>query len=457
LAEAKRCLRCTCDACVWYSPLMNYFKKFPRRIADEVKITINPSSLDGQATVATRLISTCNHCGLCKEVCPVNIDVGRFLLQSHREMHKKGAMPWAFHDFYLRDMEFSNSEAELIRLPHGYEKSRFVFFPGCQLGASDPRYVTLSYRFLIEHFPDTALMLHCCGAPADWAGDEKIHSKVLAKIRTTWTNLGKPMFVFACPMCKQMFKQYLPEIHGEFLYNLIKEEGTGPVRYFNNETASVFDPCASRYEPDVQRTVRELATKAGFNLEPLPMEGKLAECCSFGGQVAVAYPPYATNMVKTRIEQSEKPYITYCVNCRDIFSSAGKQTWHILDIIFGLKNGSRVQPTLSERRNNRLQLKYHILKEFWKEGNVMEKTEKEISISPELKEKLNKALILENDIYSVIEDCEKSGRKVYDPEAGTFSGHMLIGKMTYWVVYSVNQDGTFELRNAYCHRMKIEE
>ena len=172
-------------------------------------------------------------------------------------MHEKGAMPWAFHDFYIRDMEFSNSVANLTRLPQGYDKSRFVFFPGCQLGASDPRYVTLSYRFLIDHFPDTALMLHCCGAPADWAGNEAMHSKVLDKIRTDWTNLGKPTAIFACPMCKQMFNQYLPEINGEFLYNLIEEEGIGPVRYFNNDTASVFDPCASRYEPGVQRTVRE--------------------------------------------------------------------------------------------------------------------------------------------------------------------------------------------------------
>lgn len=87
----------------------------------------------------------------------------------------------------------------------------------------------------------------------------------------------------------------------------------------------------------------------------------------------------------------------------------------------------------------------------------MGKTGKEFIISKELKEKLNKELILENDIYNVIENCEQSGRKVYDPEAGTFSGHLQIGKMTYWVEYRVKQEYAFELINAYCHRMKIEE
>ncbi len=455
-AEAKRCLRCACNACVRYSPLMNYFKKFPKRIAEEVEITIHPGTLDGNGTVATRLISTCNHCGLCKEVCPENIDVGEFLLQSHRTMHEKGAMPWAFHDFYLRDMEFSNGEAALSKLPPGYDRSRYVFFPGCQLGASDPRYVTHSYQFLTGHSPDTALMLGCCGAPADWAGDEATHQKTLAKIRTDWINLGKPKAILACPMCKQMFRKYLPEIEVEFLYNLIDEDGIDPVKYFKEETASVFDPCASRYEPDLQCTVRELAAKAGFNIEPLPMEGRLAECCSYGGQVAVTYPPYASHMVKTRIEQSDNPYITYCINCRDIFAAANKRAWHILDILFDLGNEERVPPTVSERRNNRLQLKYQVLKEFWKETVKMGKKTEGLFVSRELKEKLNKEFILEADVYTVIENCEQSGKKLFDPDTGTFSGHMQIGNMTYWVEYCVSGSG-FELINAYCHRMKIEE
>ena len=457
IEEANRCLKCACDACVHYSPLMNYFKKFPKRIADEVKITIRPSTLDGNGTVATRLISTCTHCGLCKEVCPINIDTGEFLLQSHRQMREKGAMPWAFHEFYLRDMEFSNSEAAITKLPIGYDKSRYVFFPGCQLGASNPQYVTKSYQFLIEHFPDTSLMLNCCGAPADWAGDEPLHNKVIEKIKSDWITLGKPIAIFACPMCKQMFQKYLPEIEGEFLYNIIAEKK--PEILFDNkeQTASVYDPCASRNEPALQQTIRNIATKAGFNLEPLPMEGKLAECCSFGGNVSIAYPPYASHMVNKRIGQNNHPYITYCSNCRDIFASENKKTWHILDIIFDLKNENKILPTISERRNNRLQLKHKLLEEFWKEKIIMEVPEIKLNISQELKEKLNKQYILEADISTVILNSERTGMKLIDSEKDTCTGHLQIGKMTYWVEYRIIHDNEFELENAYCHRMKIEE
>jgi Fe-S oxidoreductase len=457
LAEAKRCLKCTCDACVHYSPLMNYFEKYPKRITEEVEVTINPCTLDGNGTVATRLIATCHHCGLCKEVCPQDIDTGEFLLKSHRAMREKGAMPWAFHEFYLRDMEFANSEASLVKAPIGYQKSSYMFFPGCQLGASDPQYVSKSYQLLTEQYPDTALILGCCGAPAEWAGDEPLHSQVIDEIRQNWIRLGKPTAIFACPTCKQMFGKYLPEIESRFLYPLIEESGVAPVGLFQGITASVFDPCASRHETDLQQTIRKLAAKAGFLLEPLPMEGKRAECCSYGGQVAIAYPPYASHTVQNRISQNNHPYITYCSNCRDIFAKAGKPAWHILDLMFGIERESASEPTVSERRLNRLQLKDQLLKEFWLEDGVMEKSEIQLLISQELKEKMDKGYILETDAREVIESSEKSGRKLFNPGKDSFTGHLQIGHTTYWVEYQVKNENRFELLNAYSHRMKIEE
>jgi len=459
ILEARRCLNCSCDACIRHCDLMRYFSKYPKRIGDEVEITIHPGTLDGNGTVATRLISTCNQCGLCKEVCPLGIDTGDFLLQSHRAMREKGAMPWAFHDFWLRDMEFANGEAAgLCSLPEGYDKSQYVFFPGCQLGASDPQYVYESYRFLLARHPDTALMLSCCGAPADWAGDEPLHGRTITKLGESWISLGKPTAIFACPTCKQMFKKYLPEIESAFLYDLIFNLGISPSKEAAGEAVSVFDPCSSREEPELQQTIRKLANQAGFRLEPLLHEGKFARCCSWGGQVSIASPSFTRGVVKTRITENSNPYITYCVNCRDIFAAAKKPTYHILDILFGLHDSGRMPPTITERRSNRVSLKRQMLSEFWKDEPRMESKESKINlhISPRLREKLNSEMILETDIEAVIEHCESSGRKVLDRESGHFTGRLKIGNMTYWAEYSPTDDG-FDLVNAYSHRMSIEE
>jgi Fe-S oxidoreductase len=459
LLEANRCLRCACDACIRYCDLMHFYKKFPKRIAEEVEITIHPGTLDGNGTVATRLITTCNQCGLCKEVCPENIDTGDFLLINHRIMHEKGAMPWAYHDFFLRDMAFTNGEeAHLSRLPLGYDKSQTMFFPGCQLGASDPQYVTESYRWLLERMPATALMLGCCGAPAEWAGDEAIHSEAIAKLKEDWVTLGKPKAVFACPTCKQMFQRYLPEIEGVFLYDLIEKIGINPPKETRGEIVSVFDPCSSREEPELQQAVRELAKQFGFSLQPLPLEARLSKCCSWGGQVSIANPLYTREVIKSRITENAYPYIAYCINCRDIFASAKKPVYHILDILFALHDSSRVPPTITERRKNRVRLKRQLLSEFWKDEVKMEQRKSPINlhIAPQLRQKLSSEMILETDIEAVIEHCESSGRKVLDPESGHFIGHLQIGNMTYWAEYSPISTG-FNLYNAYSHRMSIEK
>ena len=103
-------------------------------------------------------------------------------------------------------------------------------------------------------------------------------------------------------------------------------------------------------------------------------------------------------------------------------------------------------------------LKRKLLEEYWKEKpeDMQMGSKIKLYISPELKRKLNDEMILETDIEKVVEHCETSGRKIVDADSNSFSGHLLIGNMTYWVEYHSKDDG-YELLNAYSHRMKIEE
>ena len=57
-AEAGRCVECSCDACMRACDLMRLHKKTPRRIYEEVYITIHPGTLSRDGTWATRLISS---------------------------------------------------------------------------------------------------------------------------------------------------------------------------------------------------------------------------------------------------------------------------------------------------------------------------------------------------------------------------------------------------------------
>ena len=125
---------------------------------------------------------------------------------------QKGAMPWPFHDFWLRDMAYASGKAGLTRKPENVKKSSYAFFPGCQLAGSDPRYVTRTYEWLRSKKPDAAIWMTCCGAPAEWAGEVDIHAAHLEEMRRQWRELGEPTVVLACPNCRKMFEEYLPEL-----------------------------------------------------------------------------------------------------------------------------------------------------------------------------------------------------------------------------------------------------
>ena len=456
--EAGRCLRCKCDACRRQCDLLLHYKKSPLKAMEEIRATTEVRGvLAENMTIATKMIASCSQCGLCREVCPEHIDFKSIILEARRILHKKGSLPWAFNDFFLRDMSHANNEAEIMILPDSPARPGYIFFPGCQLGASDPEYVAGSYRLLLERYPDTALSVRCCGAPAVWAGDEELQNQIFNQFKAQWESYGKPEVIFACPTCKKMFDDYLPDVGGVFLYALLEDLDISVGTEKKKLRASVFDPCSARDDKEVQLTVRKLAEKAGYALMHLKYEGTMAKCCGFGGSSRIVNLEKVNDMAERGISQSKDMYITYCANCRDIFADHGKETIHILDALLGINDAERPAPTVTQRRKNRMELKSKLLEEFHRSENHIAKEEKlHVIINDNLKQKLNKNLILEDEVIDVIIYCETSGNKVLNLKSQTYCGYKKIGYVTYWVEYR-NSNESIELINAYTHRITIKE
>ena len=456
VAEALRCLKCDCTRCFDACDFMQSYDKLPRRIVSDVRVTLN--SVD-QLTpkVATRLIGSCSVCGLCESVCTEHIDMGRFLLDARRIMHREGALAPVFHDFWMRDLAFSQGEqAYVARNAPGHETSDVLFFPGCQMGASDPAYVEAAYAYLRERHPRTGLILGCCGVPAEWAGDEAAAAAVLERFREHWAAMGRPEVVLACPTCRREFAHRLPEVATTSLYHVLAEHGLPEGHAAGEGVVAVFDPCAARHDAGTQRSVRALLAAAGYVCEELPTAREAAQCCGNGGHIAVANPELMNDIATKRVEMSPLPYIAYCTNCRDIFAGCGKACRHILDVVFGLNDGSRPAPSLTARRDNRTRLRAALLTSVWNEAVPdVEHSATQIIVSPELTAKLDALLILEGDLVATIEHCEATGDRLVDPQKDCFIGHHKQGLITYWVEYRREGDA-FRILNAYSHRLTIE-
>lgn len=459
IAEAQRCLKCDCTFCNDCCEVFDYFQKSPQLMVVSALTSLQSAAGLAKQTT-TQLISACNLCGLCGKVCPENIDIGQMSYDFRFFRSQSNRYPPAYNEFFIRDMNFSNSEAALVRTAPDFQQARYLFFPGCQLGASAPEYVLKSYQYLLRYLPDTAIMLGCCGAPADWGANRELNDKVIQHIRMKWEQFGKPTFVFACPTCKKQFRRHFPEAEGISLYELIAQYGAPEeCRQLMGQTVHVFDPCASREEPAMQQAVRDLTHAAGARTEELRYSRDRAQCCGWGGHTMKANPSLHGQMVQHRIEAGPHPYVTYCTNCRDTFNARGKACVHVLDVVFGLNHYGFVPPSPGIRRKNRMIAKNLILEQVFAEPPVESKEDeflKKIEFAPEMLKKLSELLILEEEVAKTIEHCEKTGKKLYNPEKDAYIGHLQIGIITYWVEYQ-SKDDRFILRNAYSHRMSILE
>ena len=112
----------------------------------------------------------------------------------------------------------------------------------------------------------------------------------------------------------------------------------------------LFDPCASRYYPELQGRVCGIRRmQQGLHGKICRMTGKKRAAAGYGGHIGIASPSHTSYMTTSRAKEEELPYVTYCVNCRESFAGQGKEAVHILDLLFGLNGAGRPAATVTER------------------------------------------------------------------------------------------------------------
>jgi glutamate synthase (NADPH/NADH) small chain len=461
IAEAKRCIQCECLECVKACKYLEHYESYPRKYVREIANNVN---LAIGIRKSKKMINDCTLCGLCGEICPNNLNMADVCKQAREEMIDKGIMPLAIHDFAIRDMIFSNSDKFAMHKNESEtQKSKFLFFPGCQLSALSPEYIGNIYKDLLKRLSGgVGLMLGCCGAPADWAGRKELFDEVLKDFYSKWEEMGSPKVIFACSTCYQITKNHLPQIPIVSLWEIYDEYGLPNNLNTKNENkvVAVHDACTTRYEEKIHESVRNILKQLGYTVEELTYSKGKTECCGYGGLVNLVNQELGEKIIKKRIEESSRNYVAYCAMCKEYFASKGKATWHLLDLIYGNddeKFATKEGPGYSQRHENRIKLKKRLLKDFW--GEEMEEKKEEFEnikliISDEIKEKLEDRLILFEDIQKVIYNAEKTGFKIYNPQKGYFITHYKPEIITYWVAYSIKDD-SYIIHSAYSHRLEI--
>lgn len=458
--EAGRCLNCQCLECVKACKYLENYGSYPKKYLRQI---YNNDTIVMGMRHGNKMINSCSLCGQCAVVCPQGLDLGETCKTTRESMVSKGKMPPSAHDFALRDMAFNNSEEfALTRHQPGHNTSEYVFFPGCQLSASSPEQVEKVYAYLTARLSGgVALMLRCCGAPADWAGDQDLFQNSLKVLGAEWENLGKPQLIVACSTCHSMFREKFPGVVSlwELMADLDLPVQGGRV---SGGKVAVQDACTTRHEPVIHDAVRHILTKLGYEVEELPYSKERTKCCGFGGLTSFANSELAEKIVEDRISESTTDYVAYCAMCRDNFAAKGKRSVHLLDLIFGVdldQAATRPSVGFSYRHENRAKLKRKLLNTLWEETpQEQEGAYRTINLllNERVLEVMGNRRILIEDIQQVIEQAERTGRKFINPDNGHSLANYRPLRVTYWVEYQPQEQG-FVVLNVYSHRMEIVE
>lgn len=452
--EAGRCLACQCSRCFDVCPMMQHYNEDYKQLASAVLDTVEAQEIDRKRGLYP--LMSCLQCGACEQACPVNIDTRSLCLSSRRLIHKKKILPEAHYHFWLNDMEHADKTAEFM-IP-SEETCEYVYFPGCQMGASYPGYVEKSYEWLWKCYgKKVALWNRCCGAPADWCGNEALHGQKTEIIYSQWRNLGKPVFILSCPTCMEQFEEHFSEIKTVTLWSLLAKNLEKKQK--NGRELAIFDSCAARDKGKLQEDIRRIVSAAGYDIIELDRNKENAQCCGYGGLVYSTNPQMVQNLIEKNSIQDDHPYVTYCTNCMDSFRLNGKDASFIFDLLFEMEP-QRSVPDPTQRRKNRMHLKHMMQKQYL---NAEEREDPmpyeyiHLQIDVDTKRSMMKQLLLEEDLKAVIGAAEETGIYLYDADTEERIAHRQSGFITVWVRYKKTiESETYQICSVYFHRIKLK-
>ena len=446
IAEAKRCIQCHCDECIKGCAYLQHYNKFPRILTREI---YNNVSIIMGDHMMNKPINACSLCGQCSVLCPNGYDMAEVCHMARQNLVATGKMSLAVHEFALLDMAFSNDEGFLCRKQPGFDSCKYVFFPGCQATAIAPATVRAAYLDLCNRLEGgVALILGCCGAICDWAGRYEMQEATVRFLDEKLAELGNPTVIAGCPTCKKELSRH--QTMG--IWEVLEKIGLPEKAKRMDKPIAVHDACGARGDHATQESVRRIAESLGCAVCDTQYERDQSPCCGYGGLTQYTNREVAKKMTDKCLERSDLPYLSYCMACRDRFAREGRESMHLLELVYG--TSADCCPDISAKRYNRLSLRQQLLKEVWDEEVEAVDLGFTIEYTPEAMEMMDDRMILQSDVVRVLQSLQETGEAILDGDTGLCITRARLGNVTFWVKYTETETG-YLVHRAYSHRMKV--
>lgn len=350
--EGERCLDCTCDRCVVECEFLASHCSSPRDLARRVKVGIDDH---------LETIYSCNVCGLCATVCPVDLNTGQLMMAARREAVRRGLAPLPVHRQVRRELRAGVSKTfSLAAAAPGRRHAKRVFFTGCELPSISPTQTLSLYEHLLRQDPRIGVLMYCCGVPAEILGLEDEGAQARGEIRRAMDDLGTEELLVACPRCQETLSEHFRDIRVSSVWEVLAETWD-PLQRFDELRLAVHDPCRSRHDPEVHAAIRSLVRTCGAEVVETEASHERTRCCGAGGKIDNVDPDLYSRISARASAETELPMVTYCSGCRTALRDAGRETMHVLDLLMTEDPVSGTldpDPGIVVRLTNRLRSKW---------------------------------------------------------------------------------------------------
>lgn len=214
-------------------------------------------------------------------------------------------------------------------------KSEEVFWPGCALMNIDNGILERTLEVLRRSEPDIGVSTCCCGQPTRYLFPKE-HGKRQQKLIALLKKRGVKRIYTVCPNCAvELRKLNIVETIPiwQVLADSIKPEDIQQ----GQSACAIHDPCPMRKDTVQQEAVRRLLSIAGAAVTEPEHNRESTICCGNFHMMRAIDPEKSDVMRKRRLNEfKEDTLITsYCEGCLSAFRDEGRNTAHLLEILFG--------------------------------------------------------------------------------------------------------------------------
>ena len=296
-----------------------------------------------------QLAFLCTNCTGCDKRCPLDLSPSSALFETKQKLISQRRVP----DKAVKALKGANSFAQkghaapFLR----YDKTRTAFWPGCSLAGTSPE-TTLAAKDLLTTIFDeeVGLVLDCCFDPLYQMGDIAPVQEACDRIRERLSDAGIEKLIVGCVNCKKVFDRHMPGVDVKHVAEVLPED---VIKALPGEDLYLHHPCPAYH---VDGIAEKTTSIFGYPMTDEVDEQKVPACCGYGGSLN-NQDPNLTAKFTERVTMAAygASIVTYCMGCKNMFLEKGTYTYHILELITGVK--PKEKPVGSVKRwANRLKL-----------------------------------------------------------------------------------------------------